>query len=121
MYPMDAVYDTMDDVPEDVLANKRYAGTREIEKNTCSVQPLSRALTQVVALAPRTPRAANPPRDAGARPWERRYALSLVMVRARALVHADLERPTATASIAFARAPAFIPIQRDDDDDDDAL
>lgn len=26
MYPLDAVYDAVEDVPEDVLTNKRYAG-----------------------------------------------------------------------------------------------
>ena len=29
IYPMDAVFDTMDDVPEDVKANKRYAGNEK--------------------------------------------------------------------------------------------
>ena len=29
IYPMDAVFDDMDDVPEDIKANKRYAGNEK--------------------------------------------------------------------------------------------
>ena len=35
MYPLDAVYDTYDDVPEDVRTNKRYA-ERELDRRGCA-------------------------------------------------------------------------------------
>jgi enoyl-[acyl-carrier protein] reductase I len=38
VYPMDAVYDTMDDVPEDVLANKRYAGNEKWTVSECAAE-----------------------------------------------------------------------------------
>ena len=65
MYPLDAVFDTYDDVPEDIRTNKRYAGNenwtvaecaKEVEKDFNKID--------ILVLPWQRPRGAEaPPRD----------------------------------------------------------